>query len=107
MVGPSEGIGTFSKRVIGGNGDVVGGRRVEAGVGSVAAPVDHAFVRAKEKSKTVSGGEGSGRLGPKEKGEDMGREGTGWRTRAPGRKGGHAERRVGGVSLGRGGPSRP
>lgn len=43
----------------------VEGQRL-GGVGSVAAAVDHVFVRAKEKSKTVSGGEGRGRLGPKE-----------------------------------------
>lgn len=80
----------------------VEGQRL-GGVGSVAAAVDHVFVRAKEKSKTVSGGEGRGRLGPKEEVEDVGEKGNGWRTRAPGGKVGSAERRVGGgVSLGRG-----
>lgn len=96
MFGPSEGIGTFSKSVVGGNGGIVVGRRAKAGVGSVAAAVDHVFVRAKEKSKTVSGGEGRGRLGPKEEVEDVGEKGNGWRTRAPGGKVGSAERRVGG-----------
>lgn len=73
----------------------VEGQRL-GGVGSVAAAVDHVFVRAKEKSKTVSGGEGRGRLGPKEEVEDVGEKGNGWRTRAPGGKVGSAERRVGG-----------
>lgn len=107
MFGPSEGIGTFSNSAVGGNGGVVVGRRVKAGGGRVAATVDHVFVRAKEKLKTVSGGEGRGRLGPKEKVDDTGEKGTGRRTRAQGGKAGVPSGVWGALALDREGPSCP
>lgn len=107
MFGPSEAIGTCSKSIVGGDGGGVVGWRVKPGVGSVAATADHVFMRAKEKLKTVSGGERRGRLGPKEKVADMAEKGTGWRTRAPGRKGGRAEQSGGVLALDGEGPSRP